>query len=623
MFYDKDEESRCYQYAVSETGRLFGRIGVATDKVHGGSGGAPFYLQLVTPDQKSREVEIPSLGSIDDGYRISITDTGVTLYSASTKGILNGVYDAAERVGYFFLYPGLDGEWQPSAEDTITLSLVDEIVEPRFPHRGVFWEGKNANDYTDEEWLRFYAKLRFNALRHEIDDLNLTDELGLRLEVGGHELKELLPREHYDKHPEWYRLVQPKDFSGQRSNDLNYSVTNEEARLEVKSNFREKLKTVAGVHALHAWPDDLPGGGWCYSSTSRAFSPADQAMLAMRTLAEVVEEEKLPLRIPVLAYHDTLFPGTQVDVSKECFLLFAPRERCYGHALNDPACKRNQVYCQALKEWMVKFENIDDAHTFEYYFDQILFRGIYPFLPGVIIADMSVYQDQRIECHMSLQVGGPAIAPEHNMLLFARAQWDEDLTTESYIDYFAKHLCPEHCEPWVAFLTRRGQIFADALRMCDHDLNNYFDYRWLPETTTPFGKAVAQAYENAAVAMGHATDNLESSVETYWPTRLSELAKNEISRARFETQEFHVMHLQQLAMYNFGFFLNTREVKYAEKGVKLLEQTIIAQDEAIKKAKKAKLPADSYYFKLVKDWLRPEFEEKIKIYRSAIGKINK
>lgn len=148
------------------------------------------------------------------------------------------------------------------------------------------------------------------------------------------------------------------------------------------------------------------------SPSSRALSPTDQSMLAMRSLAEVVAEENLPLRIPVLAYHDTLFPGTQIDVSKECFLLFAPRERCYGHALNDPSCKRNQIFCRALKDWINKFEGIDDAHTFEYYFDQILFLGIHPFLLSIIIEDTHFYEKQKIGCHMSPQVGGSAIAPE-------------------------------------------------------------------------------------------------------------------------------------------------------------------------------------------------------------------
>ena len=617
LIYHNEGASRCYNYAVSEAVRLLDGCGITVEKINTESSKSCLFLQLSVSGHASKKPEMHDKETNYDAYRFTVSNADLTISSTAAKGILNGVYDLAERMGYLFLYPGPDGEWVPSFEQVAALTTGDEFVSPRFPYRGVFWEGKNADDFTDEAWLRFYAKLRFNALRHEIDDLPLAEELGLRLEVGGHDLTKLVSREHFDEHPEWYRMVQPVDFGGQRSNDLNYSVTNEEARSVVKKNFRAELNTLTGIHAVHKWPDDLPGGGWCYSPTSRAFSPADQALLAMRCLAEVVEEENLPLRIPVLAYHDTLFPGTQIDVSKECFLLFAPRERCYGHALDDPSCKRNQVYCEALKKWMNKFEGINDAHTFEYYFDQILFRGIYPFLPKIIIADMHCYKEHKIECHMSLQVGGPAIAPEYNMLLFARAQWDEDLTAESYIDNLAKQIAPGQSDPWCNYLTRRAQIYAEALLTCEHDLNIYFDYRWLPETTTNFGKKIAQAYEDASIAMDENANNLEKAIVSQWPTRLRKLAKKEINRSRFEAAELHVMHLQQSAMCQLGSFLNTREAAHAREGVALLKQTIDAQEKAVERALEAKLSRSSYYFTLAERMLRPEFEGKIEKYSAV------
>ena len=551
-----------------------------------------------------------------DAYRITVSKEELTISSPSAKGILNGTYDLAERLGYLFLYPGLGGEWAPTYDQLATLFIGDEIINPRFPYRGIFWEGKNAGDFTDEEWLRFYAKLRFNALRHEMDDLSLAEELGLRLEVGGHDLSKLIAREHFRENPEWYRMVQPTDFNGQRSNDLNYCVTNEEARTEVKRRFRHELGLLKGIYAIHKWADDLPGGGWCFSPTSRALSPSDQSMLAMRSLVEVIEEETSPLRISVLAYHDTLFPGTQIDVSKGCFLLFAPRERCYGHALDNPSCKRNRVYSEALRAWMHKFEGVDDAHTFEYYFDQILFRGIYPFLPTIIIADMYLYEERKIECHMSLQVGGPSIAPDYNMLLFAKSHWDRNITAELYIENLAKRIAPGQSPPWCNYLTKRGQIYEQALLTCDHDLKIYFDYRWLPETTTDFGKIIAQGYEKASIRMNDNANCLKEAISPEWSTQLCELAEREIRRTRFEAAELHVMYLQQSAMNKFGSFLNTREVEHAQEGVKLLKQTIVAQKHAVEKGIEAGLPCDSYYFTLVEHMLRPDFEEKIKIYSS-------
>jgi len=412
--------SRCYRYAVAEIQRLLGRMGISCTPLSEAGGNTTLVLRVVHPECGAT-VQAPSLRALlPDGYLIGVTDTGAHLFAKTPKGILNAVYDLAERLGYLFLQPGEAGEWPPaSGRGRPDLPTGDIVAQPRFPHRGVF--ASTGGDYTIQEWMRFYAKLRLNAVSHEPDDLALAEELGLRLESGGHGLAGLIPRDLFQDKPELFRLEQPEDFYGQRRHDWNCCATHPETRQLLQSRFREKAKTWKGLHAVHLWPDDLDGGGWCFCTTCRSLSPADQAMLAMRHLADVVARDGLSLRIPVLAYHDTLFPGRRIDPSPEMFLLFAPRERCYAHAIDDPRCLRNRHYARALKDWAVKFRSIDDSHTFEYYFDQILFRGLYPFLPNVILADMKAYEAHAIQSHMSLQVGGPTVAPEFNMLVFARA----------------------------------------------------------------------------------------------------------------------------------------------------------------------------------------------------------
>ena len=36
------------------------------------------------------------------------------------------------------------------------------------------------------------------------------------------------------------------------------------------------------------------------------------------------------------------------------------------------------------------------AHTFEYYLDRVLFRGLYPTLPQVILGDMRIYEEHGV-----------------------------------------------------------------------------------------------------------------------------------------------------------------------------------------------------------------------------------
>jgi hypothetical protein len=605
-------DSKCYAYAVSELVRLLGRMGVAVHTAIGEQPAAGLWtLQLGNP---SPVPPLPPESLRHDGYRLKVCATGIGIEALSPKGVLNAVYDLAERLGFVFLLPGEENEWVPRIARALTTGIRTET--PRFPHRGVFWQSLNTEDFSVDQWLRFYAKLRFNALAHEIGDRDLAEELGLRLEIGGHGLARLLPRDLFAEHSEQFRMFQPEDFGGKRNPDSNFCVTHPATRRTIKENFKKQLADSEDVYAIHAWADDLPAGGWCLCPSCRAFAPEDQSMLATNLLADAVRETGANVRIPMLAYHDTMSPGRQIDASPETCLLFAPRERCYGHALDDPSCARNRFYLEALIAWQRKYDGIGDNHTFEYYFDQILFRGMYPFLPGIIIDDMRVYQKNGIETHLSLQVGGPAIAPEYNMLTFSKALWNETLSADDVCCQLAEAIAGQDAAPWFAYLQRRAAIFTDAMRMCEHDPKIYLDYRWLPETTHPFGNEMAETYKRSSDELQEAAATLVAAINPQWSERLRKLAETEARQAEFEAAELAVMHLQQKAVSCFAEKLNTGDEAKAEEGCVLLEAAVEALKSARAKAVVLGLPEKTtWYFRNINPWLSQEFSKKIALYR--------
>jgi hypothetical protein len=611
LFHGGDGQSRCFQYAVKELLRLLRKAGVEAEAQVPMECSDVFFVGF---GQRGVAVAAGPL-PMHDGFSLAISQDGVGVVAATAKGVLNGVYHLAEQLGFLFLLPGESGEWAPAR--LRNLPVGERVVQPRFPWRGVFWESLSTVDFSVEEWLRFYAKLKFNALSHEKADLLLAEELGIRLEIGGHGLSKLLPRERFADHPEWFRMIQPEDFRGQRVSDSNFCIANPEARRLVKKVFAQELKTAAGVYGIHAWADDLPAGGWCLCPSCRSFSPADQAMLAMNLLAESARECGSPVRIAAIAYHDTLFPGANIIPDERCFLLYAPRERCYGHALNDPQCARNRHYLEALDAWKEKCRAVPDSHTFEYYFDQILFRGMYPFLPDVILADMATYATHGISTHLSLQVAGPALAPEFNMLVFAAAHWDDGLTAGDYCSRLAGQLVDGGIPAWADYLQARAAIFTDALRMCDHDLRVYLDYRWLPETTSPFGREMAGAYADASRKLRDSADRLAAATGTHMPDRLQRLTGKEVARARFEAEELLVMHHQQCAVNHLADALNTGDREAAEAGCKRMTQAIAALSVARAKALEFGLSEQHWYCRNINAWLAGEFERKIELHRPA------
>jgi len=601
--------STCYRYAIAELTRLLERIGVSVSSSVESPLQRHFFLQMSNPD--SHNIDRPPTPDevFSDGYVVQISADGITISAKLAKGILNGVYDIAERLGFLFLLPGNEGEWPPVKKGDFSLPITREVINPRFKYRGIW--GCGRLDYTVEEWLRFYAKLRFNALSHLKEDLPLAKELGLRLEFGGHRLSRLLPRELLEEKPELFRMSQPEDFFGRRCSDANMCITNPWTKKIIKDNFRQELNESKGIYALHFWPDDLPAGGWCLCPSCRALSPSDQAMLAMRHLAEVIAEEESLARLAFLAYHDTIAPPKNILPPAEAFLLFAPRERCYAHTLDNPSCKRNAFYLKALRQLALTFDGIGDAHTFEYYFDQCLFRGIYPFLPEVILQDVRTYEENGIETNLSLQTSGPAIAPEFNMLVFARAQWSKGLTADDFISDIAAQICPDDPKPWRLYLTRRKAVFSKAMRMCEYDFDLYMDYRWLPESSIPFAAEMAQTYHDAACELALAADELASAKGPSAAGRTGVLSGKEAARARFEAAELEVMSLQQKAMNHICAYHQTGETESLEEGIRFLKKTLHQMEETHDKARKAKLPEDSYYYALNTEWLKKEFEKKI------------
>jgi len=617
--------SRCkdavYLYAVSELKRLLLKLNISTQEHKvADHGKKPFiYIDAKNPENIRKS---DCKGVVYDGYEIEVKTDVIAISACSFKGVLNAVYRLAEMLGFLFLYPGEDGEWIPErARGQIKIQTGKVVDNPRFPYRGVFAHGLPADEKEKYEWMRFFAKLRFNAIGTDLSVLPLAMQLGMRFETGGHGLTALLPRGLFDKEPELFRMSQPEDFSGTRQNDYNCCITNPKTRSIIQANYLKMIKKLSGVYAFHSWPDDLPGGGWCFCPRCRALSPSDQAMLSMNVLSDVIRREGLSMRVPMLVYHDTIMPGDIISPSKETFLLYAPRERCYAHSLDNPECPRNRFYLEGLKRWTEKFRNIGDAHTFEYYLDQILFRGLYPFIPDVILRDMKVYETYGIESHMTLQVGGVSPAPDYNLLIFARGLWDKELTSRVFISELSGKILSSKRNTWQRFLGSLADIFQSAMRLCEYSPDIYLDYRWLPETRGEFGRFMVSTYYNESVSLKRTADSLLKETAGCRSDRIRKLAHKNGRIASFEAAELEVMSAQQSAVNSLAEYYNKDSPDILKKSLKGFKKAMMLLKKTRISAQKAEIPGSHYYYACNK-WLEKEFAEKVRIF-SKVRKADK
>ena len=603
-------------YAKTEAERLFARA-----KVSAAVAATESPLALTIALNGGKAPSAPSVAEVGfDGYVCAAAGGSFAIAAREEKGVLNGLYALAERLGFAFVMPGEEGEYVPER-----LVAVDDgtwTENPRFKYRGLF-SSSACIRYSAKDWYAFLAKLRFNAMCAHVSGDGIEDDdfaktVGLRLEIGGHGMSACLPRELFDKQPELFRMFQPEDFGGQRMKDSNFCATNPKTRDIVKENFKKKLApgVKRGYHAIHGWADDLPGGGWCMCSRCRALLGTDQSQLTMNLEAQAVKELGADMRVPAIAYHDTMFPSETIAPDPVCFLLFAPRERCYAHALNDPNCALNRHYLKALEAWTARYKGIDDSHTFEYYNDKILFRGHTPYLPETIIGDGDAYQEAGIECWMSLQVGGQPLGPDWNMLAHAIVAWEYGLSREALTHRLAGKVSAGKGGAWYEYLDRRASAYDSAWKVCDIPSSLYFDYRFMPERPSGQGGAdlvAAQRLGAETLTLANAALAKASKGMDAFAARIAEL---ELKRSAFEAEDLAAMSVHQRG-------LNAIADSWNGAGKGAVTGALADFKEAVVRLRKASdlfavcakgFEKNQYYFGFVKNWTVPEIENKIRIY---------
>jgi hypothetical protein len=171
---------------------------------------------------------------------------------------------------------------------------------------------------------------------------------------------------------------------------------------------------------LHLWGADLPPG-------ARGSEASAAALRTANAIAELAESVRPGVQIAFLAYHDTEEPPRGVQPRHNVCLVFAPRERCYGHALADTGCKRNARYRDLLLAHVEQFRaaGAAPARVFEYWFDAILFAGGVPDLTATMAHDLAFYRDAGVNTVQMLATGhGGPPSPHPNPGAFARLAWD-------------------------------------------------------------------------------------------------------------------------------------------------------------------------------------------------------
>lgn len=191
--------------------------------------------------------------------------------------------------------------------------------------------------------------------------LKMCSDKGVEVEFELHILQNLLPRDLFQTHPEYFRVNE----KGERTPDYNMCFTSDEAFEAMRPQLEELVSILKPTtHRYFFWPDDVVDG-FCHCEECCQLSPSDQSLLFENRLLAMIREFDPEATVAHLAYYQTLDAPKTVKPADGVFLEFAPIKRDYDYPL-----AAEDV--QKLKDNLAVFP-ASTAHILEYWLDESMF----------------------------------------------------------------------------------------------------------------------------------------------------------------------------------------------------------------------------------------------------------
>lgn len=203
--------------------------------------------------------------------------------------------------------------------------------------------------------------------RREIERL---EDRGIHVELEMHALSWLLPRGEFAAHPEWFRMNE----KGERTGDFNFCFSNREA-LEVISENAARLAKFYKPRSnrYYFWLDDVPESK-CQCPECQKYSASDAALTVYNAILRGLRSVNPEAKQCFLAYHDTLAVPQIVKPEKGIFLEFAPMIRDFDRGLNEPESEKNRKQIATLPD-LLSFFGRENAQALDYWLDNSMNSG--------------------------------------------------------------------------------------------------------------------------------------------------------------------------------------------------------------------------------------------------------
>ena len=177
--------------------------------------------------------------------------------------------------------------------------------------------GAKAHEYLANDLINVYPTKKYREL------IDYAHKQGIEIEYSIHALSYLLPRSLFESHPDYFRVNE----TGERTNDCNFCVSNEEALTYICNRANSLIEQLYGSnHNYYLWLDDL-NGGQCFCEKCKKLSPSDQNLLVMNALIKSIRKKVPNAKLAYLGYYQTEKAPQVIRPETGIFLEYAPFTR--------------------------------------------------------------------------------------------------------------------------------------------------------------------------------------------------------------------------------------------------------------------------------------------------------
>ena len=354
-----ENAGECIQYAAQELRRFVGETtGVALPIATNG-----------TTLGRAIVLEVESL-KIADAFHLQVEGERLRISGGGERGVLYGVYEVLERFAGCRWY----SSWHSYIPklDRITLpNGFNDTQTPAFEMREPFW-------YDVRRHHDFEARLRVNSHKWG----------GIERKYGGddflfggglapsHTFDVLLPPgKYFDKHPEYYCMVEGKRTlnGSRRLGGWQPCLSNPDVLRIVTSNLLERMRK--DPDARFYGVSQMDNDNWCDCPACRAIdeeekSHAGTVVRFVNAVAEAIEKEFPNAIIETLAYHWSRKPPAKTRLRRNVTVCLCTSSCDFAQPLPENPYPANKSFCEDIVGWGRQTDRLyvwDYTTDFHYY----------------------------------------------------------------------------------------------------------------------------------------------------------------------------------------------------------------------------------------------------------------